>query len=74
VAADKTVTLDLSVQDSHMVIPEDGGAPEFPTMSLTSQVAVAPGKAVLAKDEKSTEKPGAGRTLIVVGARLVEPK
>jgi type II secretory pathway component GspD/PulD (secretin) len=74
VAADKTVTLDLSVQDSRMVASEDGQPPEFPTMSLTSKVAVASGKAVLAKDAKSTEKSGAGRTLIVVGARLVEPK
>jgi type II secretory pathway component GspD/PulD (secretin) len=74
VAADKTVTVELSVQDSRMVIPEDGGAPEFPTMSLTSKLGVASGKAVLAKDAKATEKSAAGRTIIVVGARLVEPK
>jgi hypothetical protein len=74
VTADKTVSLDMSVQDSRIVIPEDGGAPEFPTMALTSKIAVAPGKAILAKDAKATEKSAAARTLIVVGARLVEQK
>jgi type II secretory pathway component GspD/PulD (secretin) len=74
VAGDKTITIDLNVQDSRIVIPEDGQAPEFPTMSLISKVAVASGKAVLAKDAKPSEKSEPGRMLIVVGARVVEAK
>jgi hypothetical protein len=74
VAADKTVALALSVQDSRLVILEDGQPPEFPTTSLTCKVAGASGKAVLANRAKSTEKSGAGRILLVVGARVVEPK
>jgi type II secretory pathway component GspD/PulD (secretin) len=74
VSAEKTITLDLSVQDARMVIPADGGAPDFPRMQLTSKVVVASGKAVLAKDEKSTDKAAPGRIIIVVGARLVESK
>jgi len=80
--ADNTVTLDLNVQDSRMMIPEDGvvigsdekgnpvRAPEFPVTSLTSNVGVASGKAVLAKDTKTADKSGRGRILIVVGARV----
>jgi hypothetical protein len=73
VAADKTITLDLSVLDARIVVPAEGGDPEFPRVALTSKVAVAAGKAVVVKDEKSTEK-SAPRTLVVVGARLAESK
>ncbi len=84
--AEKTVTLDLQLSESRMVVPEDGivsgtdekgnaiRAPQFPSTSLSAKVAVASGKAVLAKDEKSSEKSDAGPVLIVVGARVVEPK
>ncbi len=70
----KTITLDLNVQDSRIAFREEGQPPDFPTMTLTSMVTVAPGKAVLAKDAQSTEKTGPPRILIVVGARLVESK
>jgi type II secretory pathway component GspD/PulD (secretin) len=74
VAADRTITLDLTVQDSRIVTPAGGGAPEFPLLTLDSKVSVAADKAVLAKGAKSTETEGVGPVLIVVGARLAEPK
>jgi type II secretory pathway component GspD/PulD (secretin) len=74
VATDKTVTLDLNVQDARIVTPAGGGPPEFPLLSLDSKVSVAAGQAVVAKGAKSTEKEGVGPVLIVVGARLVESK
>jgi type II secretory pathway component GspD/PulD (secretin) len=85
VAADGSVTIDLNFEDSRMVFPESGVAvgeekgkpviaPEFTTLSFTSKVAVASGKAVLAKDEKSTAKSGVGEVLIVVGARVLGSK
>ena len=71
VAADRSVTLDLNVQDSR---GRDSatGAPEFILTSLTGRVRVASGKAVLAKDAKVVSKEGQGETLLVVGARVIE--
>jgi type II secretory pathway component GspD/PulD (secretin) len=73
VAEDRSVTLELSVQDSRG--RESASAPgltEFIMTSLTSKISVAPGKAALAKDAKVTSKEGQGETLIVVGARVIE--
>jgi type II secretory pathway component GspD/PulD (secretin) len=83
VMADKSVTLDLNVQDNRSrnsetatVGNDEKGnpipAPEFILTSLNGKVSVASGKAVLAKDAKVTSKEGQGQTLIVVGARVVE--
>ena len=74
VTADRSVTLDLNVQDSR---GRDSaaveGTTEFILTSLTGKVRVASGKAVLAKDAKVKSKEGQGETLIVVGARVIEP-
>jgi type II secretory pathway component GspD/PulD (secretin) len=84
-AANKTVTLHLSVHDGRLVIPKDGAqagtdekgnpilAPEFPLAELSSKVAVASGKVVVAGDANVTPKAGESRVLILVGARVVEP-
>jgi hypothetical protein len=73
VTADRSVTLDLNVQDSHgrdsATAP---GTPAFILTSLTGKIRVASGKAVLAKDAKVTSKEGQGETLLVVGARVIE--
>ena len=84
VAADGSVTLDLNVQDSRAresatatVGKDEKGNPvpatEFLLTTLTGKVNVASGKAALAKDAKVVSKEGEGETLIVVGARVVEP-
>ena len=75
VTADGSVTLDLNVQDSRgRESATMAGKTEFILTSLVGKISVAPGKAVLAKDAKVTSKEGEGETLIVVGARVVEPE
>jgi type II secretory pathway component GspD/PulD (secretin) len=85
VAADGSVTLDLNVQDSRArdsatatVGKDEKGNPvpatEFLLTTLTGKVNVASGKAALAKNAKVISKEGEGETLIVVGARVVEPE
>jgi type II secretory pathway component GspD/PulD (secretin) len=73
VMADGSVTLDLNVQDgrardSATVV----GLVDFINTMLSGKISVASGKAVLAKDAKSTSKEGEGEMLIVVGARVAE--
>jgi type II secretory pathway component GspD/PulD (secretin) len=72
VTADRSVTLDLNVQDSR---GRDSatGATEFILTSLTGKVRVASGKTMLAKVAKVVSKEGQGETLLVVGARIIEP-
>jgi type II secretory pathway component GspD/PulD (secretin) len=83
VGADETVTLDLSVQNSRSrasatatVGKDEKGnaipATEFVQTNLATTVSVASGQAALAKNAKGTSKEG--ETLIVVGARVVEPE
>jgi type II secretory pathway component GspD/PulD (secretin) len=83
VSADRSVTLDLNVQDSRgrdsataTVGTDEKGNPipatEFVQMTLAGKVSVASGKAVLAKDAKVTSKEGEGETLLIVGARVTE--
>ncbi len=85
VTADRTMTLDLNVQDSRSrdsttatVGKDDKGNPipaaEILVTKLAAKVSVVSGKAALAKDVKVTSKEGQGETLIVVGARVVEPE
>jgi Bacterial type II and III secretion system protein/Bacterial type II/III secretion system short domain len=74
VTEDGSVTLDLNVQDSRGRDSTTGTGPEFIQTSLTGKLSVASGKAALAKDAKVTSKEGVGETLIVVGARVVEPE
>jgi type II secretory pathway component GspD/PulD (secretin) len=84
VVADGTITLDLNVLDSRTrdsatatVGTDEKGkpipAPEFIQTTLTSKINVPTGKAVLAKDARTTSKEGEGETLILVGARVAEP-
>ncbi len=49
-------------------------AAEILVTKLAAKVSVVSGKAALAKDVKVTSKEGQGETLIVVGARVVEPE
>jgi type II secretory pathway component GspD/PulD (secretin) len=85
VAADRSITLDLSVQDNRgrssttaTVGTDEKGNPipatEFILTSLTGKVRVASGKTVLAKDARVISKEGQGESLIVVGARIAEPE
>jgi type II secretory pathway component GspD/PulD (secretin) len=75
VTADGSVKLDLNVQDSRARESADApGLNEFILTSLAGKISVAPGKTALAKDAKVISKEGEGETLIIVGARLVEPK
>ena len=85
VTADKTVTLDLNVQNSRSrdsatatVGKDEKGNPipatEVLQTILAAKVSVASGQAALAKDAKVISKEGQGETLIVVGARVVEPE
>jgi type II secretory pathway component GspD/PulD (secretin) len=81
-AADKTVTLDLNVENSRSrasatatVGQDEKGNPipatEFLQSNLATKVSVASGQAALAKNAEGTSKDG--ETLIVVGARVIEP-
>jgi type II secretory pathway component GspD/PulD (secretin) len=75
VTEDGSVTLDLNVQDSRGRDSTTGaGGTEFIQTSFTGKLSVASGKVALAKDAKATSKEGVGETLIVVGARVVEPE
>jgi hypothetical protein len=75
VMANGSVTLDLSVEDSH---GRDSatveGKTEFSMTSLAGKISVESGKAVLAKDVKAKSKEGEGEILMVVGARVAEPE
>jgi hypothetical protein len=74
VAADGSVTLELTVQDSRGREPATPmGGTEFIQTSLTGPITVASGKAMLAKDAKVISKEGQGETLLIVGARVIEP-
>jgi hypothetical protein len=73
VAADGFVTLDLKMMDSRARSSADTGLPVFIMTSLSGKIRVASGHAVLAKDAKVISKEGQGETLIVVGARVIEP-
>jgi type II secretory pathway component GspD/PulD (secretin) len=74
VTADRSVTLDLNVQDSRgrdsATVP---GLTEFIQTSLKGKIRVGSGNAVLAKDAKVTSNEGQGETLILVGAHVIEP-
>jgi hypothetical protein len=84
VSADGVITLDLSVEDSKMLTPEDGiplgpndkggttPATEFVTTSLTTRVQLTSGHAVLAQGVKSSSKSQQAQALVVVTARLTD--
>jgi hypothetical protein len=75
VTADQSVTLDLKVEDGRSRESTTvAGRPEFISSSFSGKISVASGKAVLVKNVKVVSKEGEGETLIVVGARVVEPE
>jgi type II secretory pathway component GspD/PulD (secretin) len=74
VMADLSIALDLSVQDSRgRDSATEPGKPEFIQTSLNSKLSVTSGRALVAEEAKVTSKEGQGETLIVVGARIIEP-
>ena len=85
VSPEKVVTVDLKLEDSHAHVPEDGvsigadenGKPvvasEFLESTLTSKLDVPSGTARPAEGVKTNAKSGTTHTLVVVGARVIEP-
>ncbi len=85
VSPEKVVTVDLKLQDSHAYTPEDGvligadenGKPviatEFLETTATGKLEVPSGAARLAEGVKTNAKSGTTHTLVVVGARVIEP-
>jgi type II secretory pathway component GspD/PulD (secretin) len=73
VTADRSIVLDLKVEDSGgRPSPTVTGLTEFITSSLAGKISVASGNAVLAKDVKVISKEGQGGTLVVVSARIAD--
>jgi type II secretory pathway component GspD/PulD (secretin) len=84
ITADKSLLLELAVEDARMSMPEDGislgvsdkgdpiNATEFTTTKLDSKLTVASGKAVAAEGLKSTSKGKQAHVIILVGARVVD--
>jgi type II secretory pathway component GspD/PulD (secretin) len=75
VEADNAVAIDLNVQDNS-VKPAEGAEehPEFDTDTLTTRVNVPPGQAVVAQAIRKDAKGGRTVTLVVVTAKVVEPR
>jgi type II secretory pathway component GspD/PulD (secretin) len=85
VDTENTASLELEVRDLRMFQPaslpaigkdEKGNlipATDFLATALNAKMGVASGKAVLAKDAKVSSKSGEGRTLIIIGVRVIEP-
>jgi type II secretory pathway component GspD/PulD (secretin) len=84
IMADKSILLELKVEDASLNTPEDGiglganakggavTAAEFTTSTLESKLAVAPGKAVAAEGVKSSSKGKQAQVIILVAARIVD--
>jgi type II secretory pathway component GspD/PulD (secretin) len=84
ITADKSLLLELRVEDARMNLPEAGievgvsdkgeaiNAAEFTTSTLESKLTVAPGKAVVAEGVKSTSKGKQAQLIVLVGARLAD--
>jgi type II secretory pathway component GspD/PulD (secretin) len=84
ITADKSLLLELKIEDARVNLPEDGieigvsdkgaaiNAAEFTTSTLESKLTVAPGKAVAAEGVKSTSKGKQAQLIILVGARLAD--
>ena len=79
---DKTVLLDLKIEDSHLFTPEDGivigmddGKPvimaETVLAKFDGKLNVTAGQAVLVQGVQSTSKSGKARTFVIVSARVV---
>ena len=80
---DGTVSLELTLSDSRMHLPEDGvvigtdadnkplRAAEFVHSRLKTRLKLAPGRAVAAEDVTTTSKGGRAQTIVIVTARVV---
>jgi type II secretory pathway component GspD/PulD (secretin) len=85
VGADKTVALDLKVEDSRLHVADDApafgkdedGTPiratEVVLSTLKTKLSIPSGQAVAAEGVKTDSKSGQGQILIVVSARVLEP-
>jgi type II secretory pathway component GspD/PulD (secretin) len=87
-SGEKTVGVELTVEDARVNVPEDGvplgsgekgnpiNAAEFVTAKYEGKLTVPLGQAVLAKGVKTTAKGGAAstQTLVIVTARLADGK
>jgi type II secretory pathway component GspD/PulD (secretin) len=86
ITAEKTVRLELAVEDSRAAFPEDGAEggpdekghpvrlPDFVQAKLNTKLDLPPGQALVAKGVKTTSKSGSqAQTLVIVTARVVEP-
>jgi type II secretory pathway component GspD/PulD (secretin) len=84
VSSDKSIHLDLNLQDSRPHVPEDGiqigtdekgpvRATEFISSTLDSKLTLTPGKALVARGVKTTSKSGREQTLVIVSADVVDP-
>lgn len=84
VTADSTITLNLQVEDSRLYVPADGAeigkdengtpirASEMITINLKTAVSLRSGQAVLAEGVQNDSKTGAGQSLVIVAARILE--
>jgi type II secretory pathway component GspD/PulD (secretin) len=84
VAADKSIMLDLNVDESYLRVPDDApvlgkddtGAPirasETVMATLKTHLTLAPGQVVTVKMAQRDSKAGVGQTLVLVTARIVE--
>jgi type II secretory pathway component GspD/PulD (secretin) len=84
IMADRSILLELKVEDSRVNTPEDGiglgvnakgevvTAAEFTTSTLESKLTVAPGKAVAAEGVKSNSKGKQAQVILLVGGRIVD--
>jgi type II secretory pathway component GspD/PulD (secretin) len=84
IMADKSILLELKVEDARMNRPDEGiglgvndkgeavNATEFTTSTLESKLTLAPGKAVAAEGVKVSSKGKQAHVIILVGARTVD--
>jgi type II secretory pathway component GspD/PulD (secretin) len=85
ISPDKTVTVDLKLEDAHPYTPENGipigtdenGKPiqatEFAVTSLSGKLEIPSGQAQAAQDVKTVAKSDRTHTVIIVGARVQAP-
>jgi type II secretory pathway component GspD/PulD (secretin) len=85
-SGEKAVTVELSVEDARVNVPEEGvplgtndkgnpvNAAEFITARYEGRLTVPVGQAVLAKGVKTTAKGGTAQTLVIVTARVADGK
>lgn len=85
VSAEKVVSLDLKLEESHPYVPADGiaigtdennkpiFATDFAMTTVTSQVEIPSGRAQVVEGVKTSAKSDKPHVLVIVGARVAEP-